>query len=460
MTPLPDGASAPLPDPPTAGGPAAGEASGSGSGAAASGPDSGAVASGPDAAGGTGAEDKPVLIHLVEPYEGTPPVVDSPELLAQAVALLAEGSGPFAIDAERAAGFRYSQRAHLVQIRRSGAGTHLIDPIPLTGALGGLAEVLDRDSWILHAASQDLPCLRELGLEPQAIFDTELAGRLLGRRLVGLGSMVAEDLGISLAKEHSAADWSVRPIPESWLNYAALDVEFLIPLRDKLAGELALSGKTVWAEQEFEHARLTPEPGPRPDPWRRTHQIGDVRTARGLAVVREVWLARDAIAQEQDLAPGKVLNDRAIVALAVRDPLPTALPNSREWRRFNREAWLAAYEKAMSLPAGELPPSRGPSRGGLPEPRVWPRLNPPAAARLVAVRDAVRERALVLDLPQENLLAPATQRRVAWESTRPKVKDIAAIAEADGARPWQVDNVAEPIKDALVHQARKRAKGE
>lgn len=390
------------------------------------------------------------------PSEGIPPVVDTPEALAETVARLRAGSGPFAVDSERAAGFRYSQRAYLVQIRREGSGTHLIDPIPLTEHLDELREVLGSAEWILHAATQDLPCLRELGLEPPSLFDTELAGRLLGRRLVGLGSMVEDLIGVTLAKEHSAADWSTRPIPESGLAYAALDVEFLVPLKELLQAELARTGKAEWAAQEFAHVLEIPEPAPRPDPWRRTHSIGDVRTARGLAVVRELWAARDQIARATDIAPGRVVNDRAIVAIASRDPLPENLPNSRDWRRHDPEAWRRAYQRALSLPGPELPPRRGPSRGGLPEPRAWSRVNPPAAARLAAVREAVRTRAEVLEIPQENLLAPATQRRIAWESTLPVLEEVQQIAERDGARPWQVENVANPISEALLALAKGR----
>ena len=149
-----------------------------------------------------------------------------------------------AVDAERAHGFRYSQRAYLIQLRRAGAGTHLIDPI----AFGQPADLSVRSAtaladaeWVIHAASQDLPCLYEVGLVPRTLFDTELAARLLGYPRVALGTMLEELLGVRLLKEHSAADWSTRPLPSEWLNYAALDVELLVELRDRLAAELVAS---------------------------------------------------------------------------------------------------------------------------------------------------------------------------------------------------------------------------
>lgn len=384
-----------------------------------------------------------------EPAAGTPPMVDTPEALAESVAALAAGTGPFAVDAERAAGYRFSSRAYLIQIRREGSGTHLIDPIPLSD-FGALAEVMATDEWILHAASQDLPCLHELGLAPPTVFDTELAGRLLGRPHVGLGAMVAEDLQIVLAKEHSAYDWSIRPLPPSVLNYAALDVEHLHELRGILAAQLTEAGKDEWAREEFEAVRLAPDPGPHPDPWRRTHHLGDVTRGRGLAVVRELWLARREVAERLDISPGRVLPDRAIVALASKNPLPPELPSAREFRRHDPEAWAAAYAKALAIPEAELPPRRGPSRGGLPEPRVWKRLNPPAAARIAAIRERVREIGERHTVPQENLLPPAAQRRLAWEFAGGGAAEVREALLAAGARAWQVDLTADELAQVLA----------
>ena len=204
--------------------------------------------------------------------------------LDRAVAALAAGHGPVAVDAERASGFRYGHRAFLIQLRRDGAGTMLIDPMACPN-LTGLDEALADTEVVLHAASQDLPCLAELGFRPRALFDTELAGRLLGFPRVGLGALVESVLGWTLEKGHAAADWSVRPLPAELLRYAALDVELLVELRDALAAQLVAQGKTEWAEQEFAAVLAAKPPGPRPDPWRRTSGIHRVHTRRGLAIV-------------------------------------------------------------------------------------------------------------------------------------------------------------------------------
>ncbi|TAM91304.1 MAG: ribonuclease D, partial [Jatrophihabitans sp.] len=222
----------------------------------------------------------PPVLRL--PADGVPDPVTSDARLRQVVTTFGAGTGAIAVDAERASGYRYSQRAYLVQLRRDGAGTALIDPTEVP-ELSALNAALAGAEWVLHAANQDLPCLAEVGLRPGALFDTELAGRLLGQERVGLATMVEQHLGVGLEKGHSAADWSTRPLPHDWLVYAALDVELLLPLRAVLAERLEAEGKGEWARQEFEAVRSAPPPGPRPDPWRRTSGIHKVRNRRQLA---------------------------------------------------------------------------------------------------------------------------------------------------------------------------------
>jgi ribonuclease D len=397
-------------------------------------------------------DGSPAPTPLLDPREGVPPVVEGPHSLREAAAAIAAGTGPVAIDAERASGYRYGQRAYLIQLRREGAGTHLVDPIAVPD-LGVLAEALEGTEWILHAASQDLPCLRELDLRPSALFDTELAGRLLGFPRVGLSSLLEDVLGYSLAKEHSAADWSTRPLPEPWLRYAALDVELLVELRDALETALREAGKLEWAMQEFEAVRLAPPAAPRVDPWRRTSGMHKVRKPRQLAVVRALWERRDAIARRRDTSPGRVLPDAAIVAAALGATTPeglAALPAyaGRGARRHLGE-WQAALAEAVALPDSALPPTTL-APDGPPPPRAWADRDPDAAARLTVTRAALTELAAELALPLENLVSPDLVRRIDWNP--PAGGDEAAVAEAlraGGARPWQVERVAPVIADGL-----------
>jgi len=396
-----------------------------------------------------------VSVPLLEPREGLPPLVITAEELAEATQRLRSGTGPVAVDAERASGFRYGHRAFLVQLRRPDAGTVLIDPVACPD-LSGIDDALAGAEAVLHAANQDLPCLADLGFRPQRIFDTELAGRLLGYPRVGLGTLVEEVLGLTLEKTHSAADWSTRPLPAEWLRYAALDVEVLVELRDALAAQLAEQDKTGWAEQEFAAVLAARPAPPRPDPWRRTSGIHKVRSRRNLAIVRELWLERDEIAQRRDISPTRILPDAAIVEAARTAPSSLAelvkLPGftGRGARRYGPD-WLRAVRRAKSLPDSGLPESSAPPGDGPPPAHRWAERDPVAAKRLAAARAAVAALADSGHLPAENLLAPDAVRRLSWQPPEPlSPESVAAELERYGARPWQIDITALPIAMALL----------
>ncbi|MFI1356707.1 ribonuclease D [Streptomyces sp. NPDC020898] len=400
-----------------------------------------------------GSSEAPAPIPLLEPRDGIPPVVTDENALAEVIAAFAAGSGPVAVDAERASGYRYGQRAYLVQLRREGAGTALIDPVACPD-LSGLGEALGGVEWVLHAATQDLPCLREIGMVPAHLFDTELAGRLAGFPRVGLGAMVEGVLGFVLEKGHSAVDWSTRPLPEPWLRYAALDVELLVDLRDALEKELDRQGKLDWARQEFDAIASAPPPEPRKDPWRRTSGMHKVRRRRQLAVVRELWETRDGIAQRRDVSPGKVLSDAAIVEAALAVPanvhaLAGLTGFGHRMGRRQLEQWQAAVDRVKTLTDAQLPQPGQPVIGP-PPPRAWADKDPVAAARLSAARAGVSALAEQLNMPQENLITPDTVRRVCWEPPVPVDAESVATALAGyGARAWQVEQVTPVLVEAL-----------
>ncbi|WP_350352246.1 HRDC domain-containing protein [Microbacterium sp. A8/3-1] len=381
-------------------------------------------------------------------------VISDVDEFRAACAALAAGTGPVAVDVERASGFRYSQRAYLVQVFRRDAGVFLFDP-PELGDFSPLQEAIGETEWVFHAASQDLPSLRELHLEPPSIFDTELASRLLGHERVGLAAVVEDALGITLKKEHSASDWSTRPLPDSWLDYAALDVLHLIDVRDALVAELEEQEKTEFAAEEFA-ATLTrlPKP-PREDPWRRLSGLHQVRGARNLAVARSLWQAREAFAQEQDVSPGRLVPDRSLVAAVMANPQSKqALAGVKEFQgrasRTQLDRWWQAIVDGRATE--ELPRERVPS-DTLPPPRAWSDRNPEADARLKAARPVVEAVAEELGMPTENLLTPEFLRRVAWDAPGETAEDIGAALSALGARPWQIAQTSQKIAAAFVEAA-------
>jgi len=397
-------------------------------------------------------EDATGAPWLLEPVDGVPDLVVDDAQLRDAAAAVAAGRGPVALDAERASGYRYSARAYLVQLRRDGVGTVLIDPIRCPD-LTVLQESLAESEWVLHAAGQDLACLAELGLRPRRLFDTELAGRLLGYPRVGLGTLLELLLDVRLEKGHSAADWSTRPLPQPWLVYAALDVELLLPLRELLQQQLRDTGKLEWAEQEFDAVRdaaLRPPPV-RSEPWRRLSGIHRLRAPRQLAAARALWEARDTLACRLDVAPGRVLPDSAVIAAVMAKPASEqelrALPVFAGPRQRRRSGlWWSALAAAAALADDQLPPNTAPLPRDVPPPtNRWSDRDPAAAQRLVAVRAALSALATEHDLPVENLLEPALSRRLAWESS----PDVHATLVNGGARRWQVELTAGPLEAAL-----------
>lgn len=379
--------------------------------------------------------------------------------LRAAAESLAAGHGPVGVDAERASGFRYGSEAYLVQAYRENSGTFLFDPTGIS-SFAPLAQALDGLEWILHAASQDIPCLDELGLHPPLLFDTELAARLLGFERVGLGALVESQLGISLQKAHSAADWSTRPLPESWLEYAALDVALLPDLRESIAHELDAQHKREFADEEFEAVRQRAPKPPVEDPWRKVSGGHRLRSPRELAIVRELWLARDELARERDTAPGRLLPDSSIVAAA------GAMPRSRgdlarlktfagRASRTELDRWWEAALRGKTT--DQLPKPRPRDPDAMPHHRGWAQRHPDAAARLSIAREALTAEAEERSIPLENLLTPELLRRVSWAPPKPAKGTSSASAEqiSDrleelGARHWQAVITAPIIAVAFV----------
>lgn len=388
------------------------------------------------------------------PYE----LVTSDDEFFRAVDTLGGARGDAAVDVERASGFRYSQRAYLVQVMRPGTPIYLLDPTaissfePLQAAIGDI-------NWVFHAASQDLPSLRELGLVPPSIFDTELGARLAGWDRVGLAAVVERALGISLAKEHSAADWSTRPLPASWLDYAALDVAYLDQLSDIIRTDLAEQGKLDYAEQEF-NAVLAREPNPpREEPWRRLSGLHKVRGATPLAIARALWESREALAQELDVAPGRLVPDRALVAAVLANPQTKGqLASLKEFTgkasRSELDRWWSAIEAGRADPTPPNP--RAKKSDTLPPPKAWAQRNPEADRRLKLARASLEEQAQLLNMPVENLLTPEYVRRLAWDAPE-TTADLASVLESRlhdlGARPWQIGETIQRITGAFVEAA-------
>ena len=401
---------------------------------------------------------------LLYPRHGMPELVVTDEGLAAVIKELQSGNGPIAIDAERASGYKYSQRAYLIQIFRRGGGLHLIDPITANSRelWAKLSETFADEEWIIHASTQDLPCLNELGLYPKILFDTELGARIAGCPRVGLGPLTEALLNYSLAKEHSAVDWSKRPLSPDWLIYAALDVDILVDLRDEVHALLTEKNKLSWAKEDFAQILANHSPGvekaPKKDPWRRTSGMHKVRDRRTLAIIKALWEARDQYGERIDVAPGRIFNDEALVAAAVAKPTTLDAVRKLLTRRSRIQNppltdWFQAIRTAVELPVDQLPELRTPSTS-LPPPKLWKDRNPLGYARLTHARAAVIARAQELEIPVENLISPDALRKLVWHNP-PAASDSELQAYASStllaasARPWQAKQVAGLLVEAL-----------
>ena len=396
-------------------------------------------------------EESDFLTHITKPIRNFV-YIDSDQSLNDMFQKIDAKNEIYAIDAERASGFKYSNRAYLLQISTKNSDIYLIDPVAIKD-LTPLRQLLNNKYWILHAATQDLPCLQELELHPGKIFDTELAARLLSLTKVGLAGLLEEELAITLDKEHSAADWSVRPLPNDWLIYAALDVEFLHQLMDCLTIKLEKSNKIELAQQEFDNLLTWKSSAQRKDPWRKTSGMHDIKTGLDSAIVKELWEKRDEIAKLRDIAPGRILNDSAIIELALVKPKTVAelceLKNIK-YRPSKNDAqiWFDCLQNAMKLNPDQWP-VKSKNLETYPQPKTWQQKRPEAFKRLQFLKSSLLKLSEEKLIPVEHLCSPDLVKKWAWDSP---TKDLSATSSwliSQGARRWQADLISTLMVQSL-----------
>ena len=404
------------------------------------------------------------MTEVQEPVEPESVLLDKPRLetlliedetsLQALVRELKETSNPVALDAERASGFRYGQRAYLLQVAIEGKAIYLVDPVAeyAKETWVDFLSTLSNLPWIIHAASQDLPCLTELGLKPSRILDTELAARLLGLPRVALGTLCEHYLKIRLAKEHSAVDWSERPLPAGWLNYAALDVDVLFELWTEVAKDLEVQNKSGIAEAEFAFLLDPVIKEPKVDRWRSMSGLHEVKDQRALTVAMYLWTAREELAIEKDVAPGRLVPDSSLVAVVKTLPKSRSELSSlktfagRASRTFIDTWWKAVEEGSKTKKLVELRPK--PS--GIPNHRNWPQKFPDAHARLLASKELMATLSEEQSIPMENILSPDVLRQLCFEPPQPLDSESISLAlRSRKVRDWQIELVVPGLVETL-----------
>jgi ribonuclease D len=349
-----------------------------------------------------------------------------------------------AVDTEAASFHRFVDRIYLIQFstRRENA---IIDPLTV-GDPRALAELLADPAIevVFHDADYDLRILdRDYGMRARKLFDTRVAAQLLGEPAVGLAALLEKYLGVQLDKKYQRADWSRRPLPREMLEYAALDTQHLLPLRDRLRAELVAKGRLAWAEEEFERmegVRWTPGPANGDSALRL--KGARALSRRGLAVLQQLWHWRESVAAELDRASFRVLSNEALLAAA--DAAPRTLDALKAIRGVSErlleargDAVLAAIERGLAVPERDLPRiPRGERRAG--DPAFDRRVE-----RLKATRNAAAAR---LGIDPGVLCPKGTLEALA--RARP-----ASMGGLDGVpefRKWQVELLGEEFLKALT----------
>lgn len=259
-----------------------------------------------------------------------------------------------AVDTESNSLYVYREQVCLVQISTLNID-YLVDTLALTD-LSLVAPIFADETIekVFHAAEYDLICLkRDFGFSFSNIFDTMFAGRILGRKAVGLASMLKAEFGIELDKRFQRANWGKRPLPKAQLVYARLDSRYLIPLRQRLADELVKCGRWQLAQEDFSRlcdVKITPEVDGIENCQRAAGNLS--LTSQQANVLRELCKYREIQAQRANLPPFKILGKQTLLEIArvmprLRDDLASNTKISQRQLERHADGLLKAVERGM-----------------------------------------------------------------------------------------------------------------
>jgi len=381
----------------------------------------------------------------------TPIYLDTPQTVESFLVSINPSAGSvesrsLALDTEGASFHRFVDRIYLLQLS-TRERTAIIDPMPI-GKPPMLGRILEDPAIeiVFHDADYDLRLLQQdYQWHVRNIFDTRIAAQLLGLRAFGLAALLERYFGVKLDKKHQRADWSMRPLPQGMLDYAAQDTIHLLELRDLLERELERAGRLDWAREEF--ALLEGTRWADDDPAETFLRVKGARdlARRELAVLRELVQWRDGVAEQLDRATFRIVGNEQLLEIARRQPpsadqlssikgVPRGMIESR-----GREM-TDAVARGLAVPENALPK--------FPKAPRWDR-DPDFDARVAAlktVRDAAASR---LDLDPGVLCARDRLEAVARRN--PSAPE--ELAEVRELRAWQRGLLGEDFLKALPKPA-------
>ncbi|MFQ3566844.1 MAG: HRDC domain-containing protein [Aggregatilineales bacterium] len=364
--------------------------------------------------------------------------IQTDDELAAAVAMLRH-EPLLAVDTESNSMHAYRERVCLIQISTRSAD-YIIDPLCAIN-LAPIGDLLADPAIekVFHAAEYDLMCLkRDYNFSVNNLFDTMIAARICGYKNVGLGTLLSEFIGVKLDKSHQRDDWGKRPLPASSLHYAQMDTHYLPDLREHFADRLAQLG--LWQEARETFAELNPAPAPNhqfdPDGYWRI-ALPNQLTPRQTAVLRELYLLRERVAQERDVPPFKVFSDRTLAQLARAQPKTAAELSGIEGmsngqvRRYGSQI-LKAIAQGMGAALPQQPPPRPPA-------------DPVVVERYSKLRDWRRQRALARGVESDVIIS----REALWALAEQAPTTLEALRGIHGLGPWRIEQYGEELLRVL-----------
>jgi ribonuclease D len=372
---------------------------------------------------------------------GTAMYLDTTEAVTRHLESI-RGTRELALDTEGASFHRFVDRIYLLQLstRTSHA---IIDPLPI-GNPPILGQLLEDPAVevVFHDADYDLRLLhQDYGWRATHIFDTRIAAQLLGLKAFGLAALLERYFDVRLDKKHQRADWSMRPLSQDMLDYAALDTLHLLALKDRMREDLKKAGRLSWAEEEFK--RLEGTRWEEEDPNLAFLRMKGARDLdrRQLAILRELYAWRNQVASQLDRATFRVASNEMLIAVA--QGAPTSVSDLAQIkavpppiRQRHATELLEGVKRGLAVPEAELP--------RFPRAQRWDRdadfdnrVN-----RLKTVRDAAAQR---LDLDPGVFCS--RERLEAIARLEPKTLD--ELQQVEGLRRWQIAEIGEPMIGAL-----------
>lgn len=368
-----------------------------------------------------------------------PTWVDSPSALRMMVEKLSTCS-ILAVDTESNSLHAYHEQVCLIQFSCPDCD-YLVDPLTLKD-LTPLQAIFANPGIekVFHAAEYDVICLkRDFNFSFSNLFDTMMAGRILGREGVGLAAMLENEFGVALDKHYQRADWGQRPLKPAMLTYARFDTYFLIQLRDRLRAELIK--KKLWDLAQEDFNRLcasnshSAENGK--DPCWRINGIQDLDPRRA-TVLRELCAYREGQARAANLPVFKILSSQALLEIAQTCPNYVEeldLLPGLTYKQVQRhgKGLISAVKRGLNAPPLVRPSS----------PRQYDQL----AARSDALRSWRKRVAKDLGV-ESDIVLPRDVLQAIAEADPHRLEDLAGIMQSS---PWRFDQFGHKILQILNH---------